>query len=133
MNHNRRTGVLGEAIAAHFLEENGLQILERNYRSCFGEIDIIARDRWDLIVKHASEVPMALQLVVVEVKTRRSVSSGSGAEAVSYSKQRKICYAFNEYRMKHRIGDYVPVRFDVIEVDGAGHCHWIRNAFEFVE
>ena len=50
-----------------------------------------------------------------------------------WRKQRKICRVFDYFRMKHRLDDYVPVRFDVVEVDSAYRCHWIKNAFEYQE
>ncbi len=119
MDVRRQTGVLGETAAAGFLESRGLYIIEKNYRCRYGEIDLIATDDW--------------YLIVIEVKTRTGSNQGKAAEAVNVSKQRKICRTFNFYRMKHDLGDFVPVRFDVIEVNQYGHCHWIQNAFEYME
>ena len=55
------------------------------------------------------------------------------AEAVGPHKIRKICMAFNYYRMVRHLREDVPVRFDVIEVDERYTCHWIKNAFEYLE
>ncbi len=119
MDVRKKTGKLGETAAAAFLESQGVRILEENFRSRFGEIDLIGVD--------------GPYLAVVEVKTRRGRGSGHGAEAVDLRKQHKICSAFNYYRMKRQLSDFVPVRFDVIEVDEASNCRWIKNAFEYTE
>jgi len=73
---NRILGQLGENLAAGCLEADGYEILERNYRCPYGEIDLVARKDG--------------YLVFVEVKTRRSRAFGEPAEAVSRSKQKKI-------------------------------------------
>lgn len=119
MDMRKKTGKLGETSAAAFLQGQGVRILERNFRSRFGEIDLIGLD--------------GPYLAVIEVKTRKSRVSGQGAEAVDLRKQHKICSTFNYYRMKRKLSDYVPVRFDVVEVDGDSGCRWIKNAFDFLE
>lgn len=119
MDVRKRTGRLGETAAAAFLERQGVRILEKNFRSRFGEIDLIGLD--------------GSCLAVIEVKTRKSPASGEGAEAVDLRKQRKICSTFNYYRMKKRLTDFTSVRFDVIEVDQSFHCRWIKNAFDYLE
>ena len=65
----REVGILGERIAQSFLEQNGYNIVETNYRCSEGEIDVIAR-REDL-------------LVFVEVRTRRSNNFGSPEESIT--------------------------------------------------
>ena len=119
MDVRKKTGKLGETAAAAFLERQGGRILERNFRSRFGEIDLIGVD--------------GPYLAVIEVKTRRDQGSGLGAEAVDLRKQQKICSTFNYYRMKRRLTDFVPVRFDVVEVDTDSNCRWIKNAFEYMD
>ncbi|MBR0381827.1 MAG: YraN family protein [Eubacterium sp.] len=116
MDRRKLTGQLGETVAAAFLQEQGVVILRRNYRCRFGEIDLIGRD--------------GHTLVIIEVKARKK---GAGAQAVDLRKQKRICATLTWFRMKERIPEYVPVRFDVIEVDGAMKCRWIRNAFEYQE
>ncbi len=110
-------GRRGEEIAARFLQSQGCEILERNFRSKYGEIDILARD--------------GAYLIVVEVKSRSGTKMGRPAEAVDYRKQQKIQKTFQYYRMRHQVSEFSPVRFDVIEIFDARNCNWIKNAFLF--
>ena len=71
----KEIGRLGEELAALRLMEQDYQILSRNYRCRFGEIDIIAEKKGIL--------------TFVEVKTRSREDFGSPAEAVTWSKQQK--------------------------------------------
>ena len=71
-----RTGKQGEDLAAAHLADNGYRILQRNYRSVFGEIDIVAEE--------------GDTLVFVEVKSRRSEAYGDAQLAVGPEKQRQI-------------------------------------------
>ena len=118
MDKKKSTGRLGEEAAAAFLERQGLVIKEKNFRCRIGEIDLIAYD--------------GEYLIVAEVKTRTGTGYGRPAEAVDLRKQAKIAAAFRFYCHKNQIPEYQPVRFDVVEVDAAGRCRWIRNAFEFM-
>lgn len=115
----KNLGNAAEEAAVLFLEEKGIRILERNFRSYHGEIDIIALEQQTILV--------------VEVKMRSYRDCGTAAEAVDFRKQKRICYTFNYYRMKKKLAENTAVRFDVIEVDKELECHWIRNAFEFQE
>jgi putative endonuclease len=73
---NRKTGLLGEDVAARHLARKGYQIIERNFSNKFGEIDIIARDKDTL--------------VFIEVKTKIGESFGSPEEMVGRGKLQKI-------------------------------------------
>ena len=115
----KNLGNAAEEAAVLFLEEKGIRILERNFRSYHGEIDIIALEQQTMLV--------------VEVKMRSYRDCGTAAEAVDFRKQKRICYTFNYYRMKKKLAENTAVRFDVIEVDKELECYWIRNAFEFQE
>jgi len=98
----RRTGETGEQIAARYLFKKGFRLLERNYRCDVGEIDLIAEDRGTL--------------VFVEVKTRKSLTSGAPEEAVDYEKRRKIGRAANWYLQPWQ--RWPPrVRFDVVGIE----------------
>ncbi len=111
-------GKAGEEQAAQFLESNGYQILDRNYNSRVGEIDIIAGRR-DVIL-------------FVEVKARSSNQFGTGAESVTASKQQKIIKTAGMYLARHGRGRE-RVRFDVIEIDLSSpdsEPQWIQGAFE---
>ena len=101
MLNNRELGKLGEDIAAHHISQNGYIILERNYRTKIGEIDIIA--------KHDN------YLVFIEVKTRKSINFGYPREAVDKAKQFKIINIANFYLEKGK-QYYCHIRFDVIEI-----------------
>lgn len=102
--YNKILGEYGENAAAEYLKNKKYKITERNYKNNFGEIDIIARHKKDI--------------VFIEVKTRRSNKYGRPYEAVNYYKQRRITGAAKAYLYKKRLFD-VNVRFDVVEVYGA--------------
>lgn len=96
----RRIGKEGEAFAACFLEHRGYQILDRNYHSPYGEIDIIAAD--------------SRYIVFVEVKTRREGSCVLPAQAVTLAKQRKILLTAMLYLQA--FPTELQPRFDVVEI-----------------
>jgi len=110
-------GQEGEDRAAKFLIEQGYRILERNYRTKSGEIDLIAL--------HKDEV------VFVEVKTRTSDAFGAPELAVNPRKQRSMIKAALGY-IKYKKLHQVPCRFDVVTVSAAAgqKVELIRNAFE---
>lgn len=91
----------GETLAAEHLEGLGYSIIARNHRSPLGELDLIGRDGpcW----------------VFVEVKTRRSLRCGSGAEAVTSRKQERLVRLGQHYLSQHGLGNQ-PFRFDVVDV-----------------
>jgi len=114
MENRRRVGTLYEKRAADYLEKRGYRILERNYRCRKGEIDLIAMDGGTL--------------VFLEVKYRRTGSSGDPAEAVNLPKQRTICRVADYYRITHKIGEQVSCRFDVVAILGE-EIRLYQNAF----
>jgi putative endonuclease len=97
-------GRYGENVAARHLEDAGLRVLDRNWRSPSGELDIVALD--------------GTELVVVEVKTRRSDACGHPAEAVTELKLRRIRRLAAEWLVAH---DVHPsgIRIDVVAVQVA--------------
>ncbi|MBQ3495038.1 MAG: YraN family protein [Clostridia bacterium] len=97
------TGQKGEAIAYDFLRKNGYKIIKINYKNKIGEIDIICKDKDEL--------------VFVEVKTRTSYRFGLPREAVTEWKQNKIHNVALVYLMKNNLTDS-KFRFDVIEICG---------------
>lgn len=112
-------GRLGERIARWTLILSGYRIIENNYRTRYGEIDIVAGHRGDL--------------VFVEVKTKRSKDYGPPEEAVDEKKQRKIARTALMYLVERGGTDDTPCRFDVVTVDLTGllpRVRVIRNAFE---
>ncbi len=94
-------GAWGEDRAVEYLRDRGMKILERNFTTRVGEIDIIAKDR--------------STLVFVEVKTRRSAAFGTPQDAVGLRKQRQIIRTAHWYLQNHSSGKLQP-RFDVIAI-----------------
>jgi putative endonuclease len=113
-----RLGVSGERAARNYLRLHGFLILERNFKSKYGEIDIIAREK-DTIA-------------FIEVKTRRSDELGYPEEAVNYYKQKKIIQCARHYIHKKHI-DEMNIRFDIVSVMSKGRFRkeikLIRDAF----
>lgn len=107
-------GKLAEGQAARFLKKSGYKILCRNYRSRFGEIDLVAEK---------GEI-----LVFVEVKKRAENSFGSALDAVTSEKQKKIIKTARHY-LSRTPSDEKFIRFDVITVDSHGKCTHIPDAF----
>ena len=101
MYQNHETGKIGEDIAVSYLNEKGYQIIERNFECIQGEIDIIAKDK--------------KEIVFIEVKTRASVLYGLPKEAVDKTKKKHI-YKSAEYYIYLKHLENAPIRIDVIEV-----------------
>ena len=116
--NNRALGARFEELAAAWLEEKGIRILQKNFRSRTGEIDLVALDR-----RAGSPV-----LVFVEVKYRASRMSGYAEEAVTKKKQQSIRHTADFYRVRYRIPDNMPCRFDIIAFQN-GRLRHIENAF----
>lgn len=115
MNNKRRLGWDKEEIACEYLEEKGYIILNKNYSVKQGEIDIIAKD--------------GDNIVFVEVKYRKDLSSGHPLEAVTKSKQNKITKTSMFYLNEHKINVYnTPIRYDVIGILNKDIIH-VVNAF----
>ena len=102
MNFRKEIGKQGEEIATQYLKEKGYQILERNFYARKGEIDIIAKEK--------------REIVFVEVKTRSNHQYGNPAEAVDVRKIHHIYDTANYYLYRKKIENN-PTRFDVIEID----------------
>ncbi|NDL59339.1 YraN family protein [Phytoactinopolyspora mesophila] len=111
-------GAYGEEVAVRHLEQQGMEILCRNWRCAEGEIDIVALD--------------GQTVVVCEVKTRSGTGYGSGLEAVTWEKRsrlRRLALTWREANGRHN----APVRVDVVAVHrqrrGAPHIEHVRGAF----
>lgn len=96
-------GEFGEDLAVQALEDRGYEILERRYRTRYGEIDIIARNQETL--------------VFVEVKARTTSEFGTAADAVTRWKQRRLARMAADYLARNDLRD-CPCRFDVVAIDG---------------
>lgn len=114
--NKRKIGDAGESFVVDFLNKEGLLILERNFVTRHGEIDIIFKD--------------GNYIVFSEVKERFGKNYGSSFEAVNYKKIKSILYSSRVYLFIHGYKDSVPVRFDVFAIQN-GEINWIKNAFSF--
>lgn len=95
------TGKIGEDLATKYLENLGYTIIERNFVAKQGEIDIVAKDKEEL--------------VFIEVKTRTNTSFGKPADAVNLTKQKHLISTAKYYLYsKHLENEFI--RLDVIEV-----------------
>ena len=99
--NNIEKGRLGEEIALKYIISKGGTIVEKNYRTKMGEIDLI--------------VKMNGELVFIEVKSRSNINYGYPCEAVNYKKKRKITNVAKYYILDNSLED-ISVRFDVIEI-----------------
>ena len=106
-------GRAGEIKAADFLKKKGYKILEKNYKTYIGEIDLIAQDNE--------------YTVFIEVKTRTSEDYGLPCEAVDNRKVEKYYKVATEYLVRNKKNDS-PCRFDVVEIEN-GQINHIINAF----
>jgi putative endonuclease len=121
MQDSRRAiGNYGEDIAVDFLKESGYTILDRNFSSRTGEIDIIAKD--------------GEYICFIEVKSRCGMRFGTPGEAVNPTKQHHIYKTAEYYIMKKKLFKF-SFRFDVIEVilrsqiEGHFSIRLIKDAF----
>jgi len=106
-------GSRAEEDALQFLLQEGLCLVERNYRCRFGEVDLIMLD--------------CDMLVFVEVRKRKNMDFGGAAQSVSYAKQSRLIKTARHYLMKYRQAP--ACRFDVIAMEG-DRCQWLKNAIE---
>lgn len=115
--NNRAVGTEFEQKAADYLVKNGYELLDRNFRCKIGEIDLIARNEG--------------YLCFIEVKYRSGTSKGFPAEAINYSKIRRITRTAQFYLLLHKLPQDMPCRFDavvILEKD----ISLIKNAFDGV-
>ncbi len=119
MSTNFRKGLRFEDHARDYLLAQGLLLLQSNYCSRFGEIDLVMRDR-DTIA-------------FIEVKFRKSQAFGGAADSIPRSKQRKIIKTALFYLARHRHFANHALRFDALLIqrqsDNSNHFNWIQNAF----
>lgn len=117
-SQRRELGDMGEAVAARYLSEKGLTVIERNWRTRDGEIDIVAKD--------------GETLCFIEVRTKLSNLRGHPLATVTGPKQRKIAVLAQRYLQENGMEDQ-PVRFDVVGVRLDGEVYkvsYIPGAFE---
>jgi putative endonuclease len=102
INPRRSLGELGERIAAEHLEKSGFRVLDRNVRTRYGEIDIVAQE--------------GKTLVFVEVRTRRGNAFGTAEESVNARKQQKLVQLAEGYVQNAKLV-FQDYRIDVVIVE----------------
>ncbi len=113
------TGARGEEMAARWYRRRGWTVLDQNYRTRQGELDLV--------------VSRQGVLAFVEVKTRTGQPLGRPCEAVDFRKQQRLIAAAGCYLLCHPQREEPTIRFDVMEVwpdrDGEDRFNCIENAF----
>jgi putative endonuclease len=116
--NKREKGIWGEEKAVKYLLEKGIEIIARNQRTSYGELDIIGRDE--------------SQIIFFEVKMRSGDWFGYPEDAVNTTKQEHLLNSIEEYMQKHPdLND--DWRLDVIAIDGNVYSsniviRWFKNA-----
>jgi putative endonuclease len=120
LSSRQESGRRAEELAAQYLRAQGLEIVTRNYRRRFGELDIVARG--------------AGLLVVAEVRSRATAAYGGAAASVGWRKRQRITRAASALLQQHPEFARLPVRFDVLIVGDPlsawPRIEWLRHAFE---
>ena len=111
--HKKVLGKKGEKLIYKYVKKLGMKVVETNYRTPFGEADLIAVD--------------GDEIVFIEVKTRTSTAFGTPAQAVGTVKQQRYYKIAQFYGMHH--GEEPNARFDVAEVYADGKIAYLKNAF----
>ena len=101
MKHNQRIGKWGEETATEYLTQKGCEIVARNVRTPYGEIDIIVK-QGDITI-------------FVEVKTRTSNAMGLPEESINTRKREHMLAAADHYAAEHEIDHW---QIDVIAIEG---------------
>lgn len=117
-SERRAAGDAAEDAALQLLRASGLQLLARNSRYPFGELDLVMLD--------------AGTVAFVEVRMRRSMAFGGALASVDAGKRRKLALAARAWLCDHPRLANAACRFDVVAAlpsPGGLRCEWIRNAF----
>lgn len=121
---NTSLGTKGEDIAAEYLQEQGIIVLERNYRFEHAEVDLVC-------FEPAQVYEQGGELIFVEVKTRTGTGFGRPEEAVTPEKQRHVVRAAKAFLYERHL-DNSPCRFDVVSIllqNGRPEIEHFKNAF----
>jgi putative endonuclease len=116
LTSRKKRGNEAEDKACQFLKEKGLKLIERNFATKAGEIDLIMRDKDET-------------LVFIEVRYRKNADFGGAAASVTPKKQQRIIKAALAYQQKQ--APQSSMRFDVVAIEGDnGQINWIKSAFD---
>ncbi len=119
-----QTGARAEAACCHYLLQQGLKLIDKNYRCRCGEIDLIMLDRQTL--------------AFIEVRYRKNSTYGGAAASVTRVKQNRLRLTAEQYLQQNK--QYKYARFDVVAMAPTAHSsntstnngytfNWIKNAF----
>lgn len=111
----QRSGRLAEDAVLAAATARKLRLVERNYRTRYGELDLIVSD--------------GKTLIIIEVRYRGRSDYGLAVESVTRAKQQRIIAATRGFLATHAIWRNAAVRFDVVGVDSQGQINWIEQAF----
>lgn len=117
MSLKQKQGFAAEDLAYRYLSQQGLRLIERNFRCRVGELDIIMKD--------------GANVVFVEVRSRRNNRYGTPAETITLAKQRRLIRAALYFLQQRRLD--APCRFDIIAVSQESPkpaLEWIKDAFQ---
>ena len=114
----RQLGTDYENSAVAYLQSLGYRIIDRNYRTSYGEIDIVAEDK-DFVI------------VYIEVKYRQKNTYGDPLEAVDIRKQKRICRVALHHMVVRGFWGERSFRFDVIGIYGDGKIRHVKDAFPY--
>lgn len=115
LTSRKKSGNKAELEACSYLQKSGLKLLEKNFSTKAGEVDLIMQDN-DI-------------LVFIEVRYRKNADFGGAAASVTPSKQRRIIKAALAYQQKH--APQSSMRFDVVAIEGDNtSIDWIKSAFD---
>ncbi|MFP3974660.1 MAG: YraN family protein [Dehalococcoidia bacterium] len=103
MTHRSKLGRFGEKVAGGYLRRHGYKVLQTNYRTRAGEIDIVAQK--------------GEYLVFVEVRTKRDTDFGTPEESIRQSKKEKLAALAELYIQSHESYSSMPWRIDVVAVE----------------
>lgn len=118
-NKARIRGCWAEIRAQKYLSDKGLELITKNFRSPFGEIDLIMKDK-NIIC-------------FIEVRYRADESFYPAVESIDENKCRRIILTGQKYLLQHHNTGQSDYRFDIIALHGKQadvKIEWIKNAFQ---
>lgn len=119
ISKTQKSGELGETLALQYLQKHHLKLIQKNFSTKLGEIDLIMSDK--------------NTLVFIEVRLRKKDSLQSPIESITLSKRKKIQHTAQYYLRLKKLNLSVPIRFDAIciEMDSLDQptIQWMKNIF----
>ena len=115
LTSRKKQGNKAEELALHFLKKKGLKLIEKNFSTRAGEVDLIMQDD-DTVV-------------FIEVRYRKNTDFGGAAASVTPKKQLRVIKAALAYQQKNT--SQSSMRFDVVAIEGDNEdLNWIQSAFD---